>query len=95
MADSTSRPWLSVPSRWRTLPFSFQAGGVKASIRLSDFTSKGSNGATQGAKMAPRKNSRVTMAAAMVSGEWRKLHHMSDSRSRPRRVVSLMTPSGG
>jgi hypothetical protein len=55
MADSTSRPWLSVPSRWRALPFSFQAGGVKASIRLSDLMSNGSNGATQGAKMAPRK----------------------------------------
>ena len=28
--------------------------------------------------MAPRKKSRVTMAAATVSGERRKLHHMSD-----------------
>ncbi len=41
MAEKTSRPWLSVPSRCAALPPAFQAGGVNASIRLSDFTSNG------------------------------------------------------
>src|ERR1051325_8123087 len=87
MADRTSRPWLSVPSRWAVLPPAFHAGGVKASMRLSDFTSNGLYGATQGAKIAAIKKSTVTMAAPTVVGDRRKLHHMSESRKRARVVV--------
>ena len=49
IADSTSRPWSSVPSRYLGLPSASQAGGRRASTEFSDARSKGLCGATQGA----------------------------------------------
>ena len=52
IAESTSRPWSSVPSTYVGLPLPPKAGGVNASSRFSVFRSKGLWGATNGAKSA-------------------------------------------
>jgi hypothetical protein len=73
MAEITSRPWSSVPRRYVGLPRSVQAGGVKASRRLSVRRSKGLCGATHGAKRAARMQATTMAAARITSGERRKL----------------------
>jgi hypothetical protein len=41
-ADKMSRPWSSVPSRYRACPSSAHAGGKRASLRSKAARSKGS-----------------------------------------------------
>jgi hypothetical protein len=53
MAESTSRPWSSVPEQVGGSPSASQAGGLKASISWSEARSNGLCGAIQGASTAP------------------------------------------
>jgi hypothetical protein len=73
MVDSTSRPWSSVPSRNLGSPSGIQAGGLKASRRFRVRRSNGLCGAIHGARNALPKQTIVTIAATMVSGDFRKL----------------------
>ena len=73
MAENTSRPWLSVPSRKRGSPPSAQTGGNSLSHRLSVETSKGSCGAIQGARTAASTITSVTTKAPTVIHEVRNL----------------------
>ncbi|KAG0732809.1 hypothetical protein G6F23_013954 [Rhizopus arrhizus] len=84
-ADRMSRPWSSVPNRKSGLPPSSQAGGVLASMMLSDARSKGLCGAMIGANSAPSRMASVTAAAMMAPGERLKLCHRSLSAARAKR----------
>src|SRR5512140_688661 len=83
IADSMSRPRLSVPRGKSQLPPLIQPGGLRASSTLTVARSYGLCGAMQGANAAPSRISRMTIALATVSGEWRKLWKMSLSHARP------------
>ena len=73
MVERMSRPWSSLPRRKADLPSASQTGGLNASSRLTEARSKGLCGATQGANSAPPTHSNAAQAAAIVTGEWRKL----------------------
>jgi hypothetical protein len=73
MAESRSRPWLSVPSGKLGLPPDSQAGGLSESSRLTLERSKGSCGAIQGASRAAETSARAMTAASTASLERRKL----------------------
>src|SRR5271156_1105037 len=82
MAERMSRPWSSAPSGKRQLPPASQTGGVVASSRFSEAGSNGSCGAIQGAASDAATRASATIAAATVTGDRRKLHHKSLSRTR-------------
>ena len=69
IVDRTSRPWSSVPRRNFVSPSGIQAGGLKASSRLSVRRSNGLCGAIHGARNAAPKQITVTIAAMTVSGD--------------------------
>jgi hypothetical protein len=56
-----------------TLPWLVQTGGTNESIRLIAAMSNGLCGAIHGANSAPPMQSNATTAAAIVTGERRKL----------------------
>src|SRR5436190_3044092 len=66
------------------MPFWSQAGGVKASLRLSAAMSNGSCGEAHGASSAAPTQISVSAAATMVTGERLKLQARSCSQSRRR-----------
>ena len=88
MADSTSRPWSSVPSGNAALPFSTQPGGRSESDRLSVRRSNGLCGAIKGAATAATTHSANTASDTIATGEWRKLHATSPSHAARRRARS-------
>ena len=73
MPDRMSRPWSSVPSGNVHCPSASQTGGMRLSIRFSEARSSGLCGATHGASAAPARIASSTSAAAMATGERRKL----------------------
>ena len=89
IADSTSRPWSSVPSRniaWPPLDSTPAAGS--ASDRFSVRRSNGLWGATHGANSAANDADAGTTASdAIATGEWRKLHATSLSQAERRRAA--------
>src|SRR4051794_33560989 len=93
MAESTSRPWSSVPSANNGSPSSAQAGGLKASPRLSVARSKGLCGAIHGASSAPMMQTSATTAEATVTGERLNDHQMSLSKARAR-AEAISVPPG-
>ncbi len=73
IAESTSRPWSSVPRRYVGLPLALHAGGVIASSRFSVARSNGLWGVTQGARRAASTKTAVMSAASITPGRRRKL----------------------
>jgi hypothetical protein len=73
MAESTSRPWSSVPRRKVAFPPSCQAGGSEASARSSVLESKTWCGAIQGANRDESTYRPAIVAATITAGERRKL----------------------
>ena len=73
MADSTSRPWLSVPSGLDQSASSRPIGGLKLSSSDNEATSIGSCGARYGAKAAATTRISSIAAATTATGDGRKL----------------------
>ena len=73
IADSTSRPWLSVPSGLDQSASAIPIGGLKLSSRDNDATSIGSCGASNGASTAAMTRISAISAATTATGEVRKL----------------------
>jgi hypothetical protein len=92
MADSTSRPWLSVPSRYIALPASVHAGGMKPSERFRAALSNGLCGASQGANTAPPTQMSVSSAAMITTGERRKLQARSWFQARRNQPSTVLIP---
>src|SRR6185437_8689194 len=87
MAERTSRPWSSVPRRKSRLPSAAQAGGVLASMMLSEARSKGLCGDTTGAKTAASTTTSVIAAAIMALGERQKLYQTSLSATEAKKLL--------
>ena len=88
IADSTSRPWSSVPSRNAGLPPASHAGGGSASDRFSVRRSNGLCGAIHGANSARDDADREhDRRATIATGEWRKLQATSLSHAERRRAA--------
>src|SRR4051794_10396547 len=83
MAENTSRPCSSVPSRNGLWPSDVHSGAIREFISCSCAGSNGFCTASSGARMASRKNSSVTAAATMVILERRKEEKMSLPTIRP------------
>src|SRR5688572_595113 len=92
-----SRPWVSVPSRYCSLPPSIQAGGRLESMSCSVARSNGSCGATHGAHAEATAQASATSAAAIATGEERKLYQTSLSKNRARavRIAGRGVPGAG
>src|SRR5947199_2636719 len=83
MAESTSRPCSSVPSRNGLWPSAVHKGGMREFISCSCAGSNGFCTASNGARIASRKNSSVMAAATMVIFERRNDQNMSLPIRRP------------
>ena len=83
IADSTSRPWLSVPSGLDQSASAMPIGGLKLSSSDSDATSIGSCGASHGANTAATIRISAITADSTATGDVRKLYARSLSQARP------------
>ena len=81
-ADSKSRPWSSVPSRYFRLPPSIHDGGRRESISSSEARSKGLCGATRLANSAQKMQTKAIKAASIATGELQNECQTSPSRKR-------------
>src|SRR5262245_325223 len=95
MADSTSRPWSSVPSKKREFPPSIHAGGPWESNRLNCLRSNGSCGAIHGASTAASTMTRTTIAATTITLERRKEWTTSLSSITARRLRAVRPDLAG
>ena len=83
-----SRPWSSVPSRYLRDPPSLHDGGRRASLSSSVVRSNGLCGATQPANSDANTQTKAMKAAAIATGELRKLWPISLSRKRATRPMA-------
>ena len=93
MAENTSRPWSSVPSRYPGLLPAMPAGGASASLRFSVLRSNGLCGATQGANRAAPRHTKRTIAETIATGECRKLQPTSLFQAAARLTWRSASPS--
>src|SRR5215203_4674692 len=84
MADKTSRPCSSVPSRYGVRPLSSQSGGTRLFDKSSAAGLKGFCGAMSGAAIAAKAKPSVSKAANIVVFEFRNAIQRSLLRMRPR-----------